>query len=165
MNSRYDHRVSSAVFAMMVKRAVGNGLAAAAILRRTGTTIAVAGALAEDEVRPIAGVVTRRLKSKDLALRMLAGEMVAFSLDDREISFGIAGRRVFVVAVLAAATDASRDLASALRHDVEQVIRGLWADVTGAPPWARGSGGSSSGPAGLPVIEIGLTVRRERGKA
>lgn len=35
----------------------------------------------------------------------------------------------------------------------------------GAPPWARG-GGSSCGPAGLPVIEIGLTVRRrEHGKA
>ena len=31
--------------------------------------------------------------------------------------------------------------------------------------WTGGGGGSGSGPAELPVIELGITVRRERGKA
>src|SRR4051794_7831217 len=86
--SVYTYRVSSPAFSSAVQRAVDSGLAAAAILDRDGNAIAVAGALADDEVRPIAGVVTHCLKGEDLATRMFAGEMVSFPLDDRDVSVG-----------------------------------------------------------------------------
>jgi hypothetical protein len=146
---------------MAVRRAVESGLDAAAILDVEGTPFAVAGALDDDEARAIAAVVTRRLRSPDLLGRMLAGEMMTSSLDDREVSIGIASRCVFVVVVLGRNPAVSRLAVDELRSDVERMISEARADVSGSrPPPPTGSGGSSSGPAELPIIELGVTVRR-----
>jgi hypothetical protein len=101
-------------FSIPVQRAVDRGLAAAAVLDVDGKPFAVAGALDDDEVRAVAGLVTCRLRSPDLLDRMLEGEMVTSSLDDREVSIGIAGRCVFVVVVLASGVDLSRILSRIL---------------------------------------------------
>ena len=148
-------------FSLAVQRAVDSGLGAASILDVEGKALAVAGALDDDEARAIASVVTRRLRSPDLLGRMLEGEMVTTSLDDREVSIGIAARCVFVVAVFGPDPSSCGVVVDELRCEVERMIREARADFSGSPlPSAPGSGGSSSGPAELPVIEIGVTVRR-----
>lgn len=126
---------------VVVERAVADGLAAAAVADRFGKALALAGALDNDEVRPIAGVVTHRLRSEGGVRRMVAGEMIELSLDGRDVSVGIAAQFVFVVVVFAAVTEASRERARALRREVEQVLDET--DPVGAPPWARGGGSSS----------------------
>jgi hypothetical protein len=148
-------------FSIPVQRAVDRGLAAAAVLDVDGKPFAVAGALDDDEARAVvAFLATGRLRSPDLLDRMLEGEMVTSSLDDREVSIGIAGRCVFVVVVLAPDLDLSRAV-DGLRVEVEQMISSLRASFSGSrPPGAPSSGGSSSGPAELQLIEFGVTVPR-----
>jgi hypothetical protein len=148
-------------YAIAVRLAVEGGLAAAAILDVEGKPLAVAGALDDDEARAIEAVVTRRLRSPDLLGRMLEGEMMTSLLDEREVSIGIAASCVFVVVVLGRDPAASRVAVDELRSDLERMISDARADVSGSrrPP-PSGSGGSSSGPAELPVIELGVTVRR-----
>src|SRR3954469_11917801 len=149
--------VKVADFSVAVQRAVDDGLDAAAILDEEGKPFAVAGGLDDDEVCAIAAVVTRRLRIPDLLNRVLKGEMVTSSLDDREVSIGIAARCVFIVVVLCGDPERSRRLVDDLRRDVEQIIRVERSrSFVPRPP----SGGSSSGPAELPVIELGVTVRR-----
>lgn len=145
---------------MSVQRAVDRGLAAAAVLDVDGKRFAVAGALDDDEAWAVAALVTGRLRSPDLLGRMLDGRMVTSSLDDREVSIGIAGRCVFVVAVLVPDLDLSRAV-DGLRVEVEQMISSARASFSGSrPPGAPSSGGSSSGPAELQLIEFGVTVPR-----
>ena len=145
-----------------MQHAVDVGLGAAAILDTEGKPFAVAGALDDDEARAIAAVVTRRLRSPDLLARMLEGEMVTSSLDDREVGIGIAARCVFVVVILGRDSAAWRAMADDFRCEVERMITKARGDFSAPrPPVAPGSGGSSSGPAELPVIEIGVTVRRD----
>ena len=68
---------------------------------------------------------------------------------------------MFVVVVLGRNPAVSRIAVDELRCDVERMISEARADVSGfGPPPPTGSGGSSSGPAELPVIEFGVTVRR-----
>jgi len=147
--------------AIAVRLAVEGGLGTAAILDVEGKPLAVAGALDGDEARAIAAVVTRRLRSPDLLVRMREGEMLTMSLGDREVSVGIAANCVFVVVVLGPDPAVSRVAVDDLRRDVEQMVRDARAGVSGSrPPPPTDSGGSHSGPAELPVIEVGVTVRR-----
>lgn len=144
-------------FSRVVQCAVDGGLAAAAIFDVDGHPLAVAGALDADEARAIGSVVTGRLRDPELLERMLAGERVAAPLDDREVQLGIAARCVFVVAILGHGSMA------AFHDDVERAISEARADFSGSPLRSGpGSGGSSSGPAELPLVEIGVTVRRGR---
>jgi hypothetical protein len=148
-------------FSLAVQHAVDAGLDAAAILDTEGKPYAVAGAFDDDEARAIAAVVTRRLRSPDLLARMLEGEMVTSSLDDREVSIGIAARCVFIVVIVGRDPAASRAMAEDFRCEVERMVSEARADFSGSrPPVDPGSGGSTSGPAELPLIEIGVTVRR-----
>ncbi len=161
--ARYTPGVANDELMRVLNRAVADGVTAAAVLDRAGKPLAVAGALAEDEARPLAGLVVNRADSHDLIGRMFGGEMIELSLEERDVSIGIAGRRVFVVVVLGAAREATREIATRLRNEVSQLLSWVQADL---PGWTHGSGGSSSGPAELPVIELGVTVkRREPGKA
>jgi hypothetical protein len=152
-------------FAGLLTRAVEDGLVAAALVDRDGKVIGLAGAIAEEEAMPLAALVLYRLERQDLAARLFAGEVLSLALDDRDVAVGIAGRQLFVVAVLGASSPAMHELVRQLRDDVAGMLAPAGGGFAGPPPWTGGAGGSGSGPAELPLIELGLTVRRERGKA
>lgn len=150
-------------FATAVRLAVEAGLDAAAILDARGKPLAVAGALDDDEARALAALVTRRLRTPDMLDRMLGREMMTATVDDREVSIGIAASCVFFV-VIHSREPAATSLVAVddFRSDIEQMVRdakGLPSGSGSLPP-PTGSGGSSSGPAELPVVEVGVTVRR-----
>src|SRR6185503_6904402 len=108
----------------------------------------------KDEVTPLTGLVMHRLKSEDLADRLFAGEIVSTTLDDREIAVGIARRQLFVVAILGATTI---DDVKALRFRVSRCL------PDPEPLHMTADPSDGSGPADLPLIEYGITVRRDRG--
>ena len=144
-------------------RAVEQGLAGAALVDRDGHVVARAGSIDQDEAMPLAALVMYRLKSHDLSTRMFSGEILTLSLDARNISVAVAKRQLFLVAVLGDSTPP--ELLAELRNEVEALLASDRDDMTEAPPWSRGGGGSSgSGPAELPLIELGVTVGRDRGK-
>lgn len=151
-------------FTSMLACSVGDGLDGAALVDRNGNAVAIAGAIAEEEAMPLAALVLYQLKSGDLASRLFAGEILSLSLDDRDVAVGVAKRQLFVVAVLGASTPKILARVRELREDVERMLADAASTVT-APPWSGGFGGSGSGPAELPLIELGITVGRERGKA
>ena len=153
------------MFSGVLTRAIEGGLVAAALVDRHGTTIALAGAIAEEEAMPLAALVMYRLKADDLASRLFAGEVISLTLDDRDIAIAIAKRQLFVVAVLPTPTPAIHDLVRELRDSVAKMLAD--DDTLAPPPPSRrgGTGGSGSEPAELPLTELGITVRRERGKA
>jgi hypothetical protein len=151
-------------FSWVLERAVDDGLAAAALVERHGATVGLAGAIAEEEAMPLAALVMHRLASDDLAARLFAGEVVALALDDREVAVAIAKRQLFVVAVLGTGATASQlERVRELRDAVARMLAD--DDAITATPWGGGGGGSGGGPAQLSLVEYGLTVRRERGKA
>ncbi len=150
-------------FSGLLAGAVRDGLVAAALVDRDGTAVGLAGAITEEEAMPLAALVMYRLKSDDLASRLFTGEIVSLTLDDRDVAVGVAKRQLFVVAVLGAATTAMLGVVEQLRDDVERALPTNEVEVP--LPWTAGSGGSGSGPAELPLIEYGITVRRERAKA
>lgn len=158
-----SNRVIDARFSTALSRAVDDGLIAAALVDHHGTTVGLAGAIGVEEAMPLAEAVLQRLDSDHLASRLLAGEIVSLVLDDRHIAVGIAKRRLFVVAVLADSTPAQLELVRDLRYAVGQLL--AEATVEPTPPAHGSGGGSGSGPADLPLVEYGLTVRREHGKA
>jgi hypothetical protein len=145
----------------LLSRGIEDGLVAAALVDRNGATVGLAGAIAADEAMPLAALVMYRLKSDDLAPRLFAGEIVSLALDDRDVAVGVAKRQLFVVAVV---RDSSADQLELVRELRDRVARML-ADIADVPSWRGDVGGSGSGPAELPLIEYGVTVRRERGKA
>jgi hypothetical protein len=151
------------LFASVLERAVNDGLVAAALVDRDGNAHGLAGAITEEEAMPLAALVMYRLKSDDLAPRLFSGEILSLTLDDRDVAVGIAKRQLFVVAVLEASTPAALALVTELRDDVARMLP--TNEVEAPLPRTGGSGGSGSGPAELPLIELGISVRRERGKA
>lgn len=151
-------------FSAVLAHAVKTGLVAAALVDRHGDTVALAGAIAEEEAMPLAALVMYRLKSEGLAARLFGGEILTLDLDGRIVAVAVAKRQLFVVAVLPIASPATSEAVVALRSSVERML----LDTTSSPPpWSvpGGDGGSGSGPAELPVIELGITVRRDRAKA
>jgi len=155
---RYADILVQAVKPTSVTRA----LAAAAIFEVDGRRLAVTGALDDDEVRAIGMMIARPLQEPDPLARMLDGAMLVSPLDERVVLVGIAGRCVFVAAVLHEDSRSQRALANEFRDDIERAISVARAHYPAVRPGSPSSGGSSSGPAGLPVIEIGVTVRRNR---
>jgi hypothetical protein len=141
-------------FATVLQRALGAGLAGAALVDRDGNTVATAGEIAEEEAMPLVALVMYRLNSDDLAERMFAGEIVSLDLDGREVAVGVAKRQLFVVAVLAAATPIARARLPELRARVEGLLQDPGEDTL--PARWPGAGTSGSGPAELP---LGITAR------
>lgn len=149
-------------FAEAVRRAVEAGLDSAAILDAKGKPLAFAGSMDGDEARAIAAHATRQVRTPDSLERMFRNELLSASLNDRDVHIGFAARCLIFVVVF------PRDLASTsslavddLRSDIELIVRDAKTDASTStlPPTPRG-GGSSSGPAELPVIEVGMTIRR-----
>jgi predicted regulator of Ras-like GTPase activity (Roadblock/LC7/MglB family) len=151
-------------FNELLQRAVENGVKAVALVDRDGVVVARAGEISAEEAMPLAALVMYRLKAADLASRLFAGETISVTLDDRDVAVAVAKRQLFIVAVLEAATDDWLALVRDVRDDVERMLTDATADIEMLPPWG-GSGGSGSGPAELPLIELGITVSRTRGKA
>jgi hypothetical protein len=149
-------------FGIAVRLAVEAGLDAAAILDAKGKPLAVAGALDNDEARAVAAHATRQVRSPELLERLMHGETLTVSLGERQACIGVAASCVFFVVVLPRDQAAMSLVAlDELRSDIEEMIRDARSGVPSSllPP-PTNSGGSSSGPAELPVVEIGVTVRR-----
>ena len=150
------------MFSGVLTRAIDDGLVAAALVDRDGNTVGLAGAISEEEAMPLAALVMYKLKSADLAPRLFAGEIISLALDDRDVAVGIARRQLFVVVVLVASTPTALSLVGELRDVIARMLASH--EIAAPPPWrSGGDGGSGSGPAELPLIELGITVRR--GKA
>jgi len=172
---------------------VGKSSNGAALVDRLGRTVAIAGAITEEEATQFATLVMYRLQchdfaSRDFASRMFAREIVSLELNERNVALGMVtessilsgllGRRpsaqkperqLFVVAVLSVVTPEALADVRFLRDQVAWILRGNRGDV--APAWpgdtgsgSTGSGSSGSGPAELPLVEYGVTVGRKRGK-
>jgi hypothetical protein len=108
---------------------------------------------------------SRCTKSANLASRLFAGEVLTLELDDRHVAVGVAKRQLFVVAILAQPSPALDDVVDELRRAIEGYLADAAGELELPPPTWGGSGGSGSGPAELPVIELGITAGRTRGKA
>jgi len=148
-------------FRPLARAAVADGLEAAAVLDVNGNTLALIGALDDVEARAISAVITSCMRSPDVLTRMLDGELVDSSLDERVIGFGIAARCVFVVMVPNRQLNGPQGASENFRFQVDKLISDARADFSGANSPRVGSGGSSSGPAELPVVEWGVTIRRK----
>jgi predicted regulator of Ras-like GTPase activity (Roadblock/LC7/MglB family) len=146
-------------FEEAVQRAVERGLQGAALIDRDGKVIASAGVLDHYESQQLAAFVARNLKGEALAERVFTGELVPFDFDGRDALLGVAARCLFVVAI---APRARRHAAEHL-HKVVTGIVSVLLERAGSLPPAGSPPGSPSGPAQLPLIELGITVRR--GKA
>jgi hypothetical protein len=146
-------------FRSLLEKVVQRGLMGVALVDRDGRTVGLAGAISEEEAMPIAALVMYREKSPDLAARLLEGEVVTRDLEDRVAAVAVAKRQLFVVATLTAATETQLALVRELR---ENVAARLAVYSVSAPPWSGGRGGSGSGPAELPLIELGITVPRAK---
>jgi hypothetical protein len=147
-------------FQTMLARWLGDGLTGAALVDRRGQLVAIAGSIDPAEATPLAALVMHRLKADDLAERLFAGEMLTLTLE-RNVAVGVAKRQLFVVAILASLAPAALELAARLRDNVATML----ADATDYAPqlWrASGGGGSGSGPADLPLVELGITVPRAK---
>jgi hypothetical protein len=145
-----------------VSRGVESGLRAAAVLDGRGGVLATAG-MEADEARAIAAAAVTRLEVPKRLERMSElGELLRASLDDREVAIGIAGGCVFVVVVYGADPLTSKVAGDEMWIDVERTVRDARESIAGFPGSPPASGGSSSGPAELPLIELGITVPRRR---
>ena len=133
-----------------LQRAVSGGVIAAGAIDGRGTLLAVAGLDAE-RLRATAAAAIDQIAKSDDRTRMMAGEQVTAMLDDQAVTVAIVEQCVFVIAIQGPDVDRSGIATSALRHDVERMIREVKTRGF-APP--SGSGGSSSGPAELPLIEL-----------
>jgi hypothetical protein len=135
---------------------------AAAILDSKGKPVAVAGALDDHEARAIAAHAIRLGRTADLLDRMAGGELLMASLGEREARVGIAAGCVFFVVILPRDPAAMSLVAmDEFRSDIEGIVRqARFGGPKSQLPPPTNSGGSSSGPAELPVVEVGVTVRR-----
>jgi hypothetical protein len=148
-------------FRPLVRAAVADGLEAAAVLDVNGRILAVTGALDGVEARAIAAVITNCMRSPDVLTRMLDGELVESALDVRVIRIGIAARCVFVVVVPSPQLRGPQGASENFRFEVERLISDARRDFSGTRSPRVGSGGSSSGPAELSVVEWGVTIPRK----
>ena len=140
-------------FRSLARAAVAGGLEAAAVFDVDGKTLALTGALDDVEARATAAVITSCVQSPDVLARMLAGEQIEYALDERVIAIGIAARCVFVVVVPSGQLHGPPGAAESFRFAVERLISDARGDFSGARSVEGGSGGSSSGPGNLPVVD------------
>ena len=108
------------------------------------------------DVRAIVGVLSQSLKGDELARVVFAGASFEFALDQQTVSIRVAARCVFVVVVISDASVATELRAESLHLETERIVRELFGDER-SPPRGPDSGGSASGPAELPLLELGVT--------
>ncbi|HEY1815946.1 MAG TPA: hypothetical protein VGG74_26540 [Kofleriaceae bacterium] len=150
------------VLHVILSRGLEDGLAGVALVDRDGRVICKVGEIDDDEAMPIASLVMMRAKEAlrdlpSLRERLFTGDVLIDRLEDREVAVGVAGRQLFVVAVLGAARS------HAVEVLLENVERVLAHDKPSFVPMHFGGGGGGggsggSGPAELQLVELGLTV-------
>ena len=155
------------LFGPVLQQALGRGLIGIAVVDRYGTTVDIAGDITEEEAMPLAAFVMFQLKAPDLAERLFAGDVLKLELDGREIALAIAKKQLFVVAVMATGTDDGPERLDAVRNRIATLLAGAERGerLDTIPPWGTGGGTGGAGPGELPVVEWGVTVGRDRGKA
>ena len=131
------------------------------MLEVNSRTLAVTGAFDGVEARAIAAGITNCMRSPDVLTRMLDGELVEAALDVRVIRIGIVARCVFVVVVPSPQLRGPQGASENFRFEVERPISDARRNFSGTRSLRVGSGGSSSGPAQLSVVEWGVTIPRK----
>lgn len=141
-------------FAAPIAKAIAGGLAAVALVDRHGRALATAGALDAEDATPLFALVIDRLKTqRDRTARLFAGEVVALELHGLRVAIGIAGRQLFVIAVLLGAPGAL-GVAQRLRDEVSEVLdEPIPANVTG------------TAAVELALLEYGIPAGRVHAKA
>jgi hypothetical protein len=148
--------------------AVERGLAAALLVDHRGNVVDKEGAVTSDEVDVLVNVLMS-LSGDEKIRQLFAGELIEFSLDGRDARIGVAGKLLFVISIGAAdaaATSTTR-LAQEFREDVAMVLDSMRVNSP-VLPVRGGASGPPSGPADLPLAEIGVTFglgRPKRGSA
>ena len=148
-------------------RAIAGGIVGVALLDRDGTIVGLAGDIPDDEARLLAEFVMMRAneaapelaiggRHRRLAARLFAGEILVERVAGRDVAVGIAGKQLFVVAVLGGA---SRELVESLCDELDAMLVRDDGEQAFVPPHG-GSGGS--GPDNLALIEFGITVPRAK---
>jgi hypothetical protein len=146
------------VFAGMLNNALREGLVGVALVDRDGTVVGRAGEIDEDEAMPMTTLVMMRASkaSGDLSDRLFGGEIVVAELDKGDVAVGVAGKQLFVVAVLGRA---DVDVVRALRDTVAKLVHDAGPRFMPTP---RSGGSGGSGPDDLALIEFGITVPRAK---
>ncbi len=144
--------------------AVDVGLDAAAILDSKGKPLALAGDLDANTARALIAFAAREAQEPKLRAQLNAGKLLTTLLEDREVNVGIVAGVVFVVLVFPRhrpqlSLTAVEDFMTRVGNIISEIKKPRTND--GAPP-PSSPGGSSSGPAELPVVEIGVSVPRGR---
>jgi hypothetical protein len=149
---------SQLLFAPVLDNALRDGLVGVALVDREGRVMGRAGEIDDDEAMPMTTLVMMRVSKAtgDLSERLFAGEIVVAELDRGDVAVGVAGRQLFVVAVLGSG---DVQIVDDLRRHVERILAHDEARVVPTP----GSGGSGgSGPDSLALVELGITVPRAK---
>jgi len=155
--------VNDRFYEVMLRRAIGGGLKAAALVDRDGSTIALAGELSEEEALSLVALVMLRMKSDDLNDRLFAGQVISVAFDERQVAVAVARRQLFVVTVLRDDSELDLDQVRDLRA---RVASSLDSNDVGGPVVIWNPGGTGSGGAAeIPLMEYGITSGRPYAKA
>ena len=149
-------------FVRVTKVAAAAGVDAVAILDSKGQPLAIGGDLDPMTARALAAFGTREAPSRELLARLNAGEILTTSLEDREVNIGVAAECMFVVVVMPRDRAALKWTAKDLVALVARIVAGAREGSSDFLPPPSSPGGSSSGPAELQVVEIGVSVPRGR---
>ncbi|HEX4455072.1 MAG TPA: hypothetical protein VH143_29630 [Kofleriaceae bacterium] len=149
---------SQLLFTRVLNNALRDGLVGVALVDREGHVMGRAGEIDDDEAMPMTTLVMMRVSKAtgDLSERLFAGEIVVAELDRGDVAVGVAGRQLFVVAVLG-----SGDVQ--IVDDLRRRVEAMLADDEPRFVPTPGSGGSGgSGPDSLALVELGITVPRAK---
>jgi hypothetical protein len=146
------------MFAVAVLDALHEGLVGVALVDREGNVVGRAGEIDEDEAMPMTTLVMMRCSAAtgDLSERLFAGEIIVAELDRGEVAVGVAGRQLFIVAVLGAG---DVQIVDELRTRVEAMLA---QDAPRFVPTPGSGGSGGSGPDNLALVELGITVPRAK---
>jgi hypothetical protein len=146
------------VLGRVLSRWLGGGIEGAALVDRSGETVACVGTISEDEAMPLAALVLYRGDQLALTERLFAGEVMTVEAEQRDLAIAVARRQLFVVVSLAPTASPVLGRIGSLRDDVASYLGDATPDVR-MPPW--GLGGAPA-PA---QASLSLFGHRERAKA